>query len=450
MQQATIRQLAQQLQQTEISCEQLISERLARAEASSGTFTRLNPEILAQAAALDQQRQRGAALGPLAGVPLTLKDLFDVRGEQTLAGSVVLRDKAETAVQDAAVVEPLRDAGMLFLGRTTMSEFAFSGMGLNPHYPPLYSVWDRANGRLPGGSSSGSAVSVAEGIVPGTLGSDTTGSCRIPAAFNGIVGMKPSCGRLPSQGIYPLSHSSDSAGPLAVDVDSCFLLDQLMQGKALAQLPSLTAAEPRALRLLVPECGVLDGLDAEVETAFEQVLQRLQAAGVTLLRQALPVLDDCLAMFYQRSIVLYEAWAWHREMLTAHGEAYDPYVQVRILSGQAVSTAEQRRRYAEKAALIERFKRAKQALGVDALLYPTVACLPPTVAATQDADKIGEINMRCLRNTSTVNYFNGCGMSLPCHAASAAPVGLMLSSQWQDDDHLLRVAAGVEALLADS
>lgn len=447
MQQPNIRQLAQQLQQGEISCENLITERLQRAEASHGTFTKINHDVLEQAIEIDQQRSSGAELSPLAGVPLTLKDLFDVRGEKTLAGSKVLADKAESAIQDAEVVSPLREAGMLFLGRTNMSEFAFSGMGLNPHYPPLYSVWDREAGRLPGGSSSGSAVSVAEGIVPGTLGSDTTGSCRIPAAFNGIVGMKPSCGRLSGQGVYPLSPSSDTAGPLAVDVDSCFLLDQLMQGKVLHELPELRTVELASVRLLVPECGVLSMLDAEVEAGFEQAVQHLQDVGANIIRQPFPVLDDCLDMFYNRSIVLYEAWKWHREMLTEHGDEYDPYVHVRIASGKGVSAEEQKQRYAEKAELVERFRQDKQALGVDALIYPTVACVPPTVASTQDADKISGINMHCLRNTSTVNYVDGCGISLPCHQEGEAPVGLMLSSQHGDDDRLLAVAAAIETLI---
>ncbi|MGB1254686.1 MAG: amidase [Thiolinea sp.] len=447
MQQLNIRQLAGQLSSGAISCEQMIRERLQLAAGSRGTFVRLNEDIVQQAIAVDQQRRSGAELSPLAGVPLTLKDLFDVQGEKTLAGSKVLENKVDTAQQDAEVVSPLREAGMLFLGRTNMSEFAFSGMGLNPNYPPLYSVWNRETGRLPGGSSSGSAVSVAEGIVPGTLGSDTAGSCRIPAAFNGITGMKPSCGRMSAQGVYPLSHSSDSAGPLAVDVDSCFLLDQLMQGKYSRDLPALTVKDLTTLKLLIPEGVVMSDLDSEVAEAFEAAVQQLENAGAEIIRQAMPVIDDCVDMFFNRNTVIHEAWEWHRELIEAHGDEYDPYVKVRILSGQGVGEAEQAKRYAEKAALIERFNQEKQVLGIDALLYPTVACVPPTVASTQDADNIGAINLRCLRNTSSVNYFDGCAISLPCHQAGSAPVGLMLSSHHGDDDRLLRMAAGIEKVL---
>jgi len=306
--QSNIRSLAGQLCRGETTCEQLICERMDLARKTSGVFVRLDQDaVLQQATAIDRQSVAGK-LPPLAGVPVTLKDLFNVRGEKTLAGSIVLAGKAETQSEDAEVVAYLRAAGMLFLGRTVMSEFAFSGIGLNPHVPPLYSVWDQAGRRVPGGSSSGSAISVAMGIVPGTLGSDTAGSCRLPAAFNGIVGMKPSCGRLSLKGVYPLSPSSDAAGPMAVDVDSCFLLDQLMQGNVFSEMPELKPVDPRELRFLIPEGVVMEALDAEVESAFNSAVDRLQAAGVEVLRQPLTVVDDSVDMFLKRNIVNHEAW----------------------------------------------------------------------------------------------------------------------------------------------
>ena len=444
---ANIRKLANQLNQKEFSCEQLITERLAIAKQSSGVFVSIDEQgALASARAIDQQRDLGS-LPPLAGVPITLKDLYDVQGQQTLAASKVLVDKAPRANEDAEVVAHLRQAGMLFIGRTNMSEFAFSGMGLNPHYPALYSVWDPANKRLPGGSSSGSAVSVAMGMVPGTLGSDTTGSCRIPAAFNGIVGMKPSRGKLSLKGVYPLSHSCDAPGPLAVDVDSCFLLHQLMQGKQYGQLPELSSAKPEKLRLLIPEGIVMQDLDPKVEKAFSQAVEQLEGAGITVLQQPIDAIEKSIDMFFNRNTVIYEAWQLHKELMVSHGNEYDPYVYQRVLSGNEVTKADQEARYTEKATIIEEFNQAIKSLGVDALIYPTVACIPPKVSETSDPDNIGNVNLRCLRNTSSVNYVDGCAISLPCHQTNAAPVGFMISSVNGDDERLLKIAACIETIL---
>lgn len=448
--QPNIRSLAAQLNAGEVNCEQLIKDRLAIAARSSGVFLYLDEEsLLAQAREADQQRAAGTAK-PLAGIPVSLKDLFNVEGQKTLAGSAVLADKASIEPSDAEVVGYLREAGMLYFGRTNMSEFAFSGMGINEHFPPLYSVWDDDGLRIPGGSSSGSAVSVALGIVPATLGSDTTGSCRIPAAFNGVVGMKPSHGRLSLKGIFPLSHSCDAPGPLAVDVDSCFLLDQLMQGKQFDELPSLETADIKKTRLLIPQAVVMEDLDPEVESAFNRAVKHLEAAGAEIIREPFPELDQCIDMFMSRNTVIYEAWELHRPLLDTHGDEYGDYVRSRIESGQSVTEEEQQQRYVEKAALTEMVKRTLDRLNVDAMIYPTVPCIPPLAADTEDMDKIGPINLRCLRNTSTVNYFDGCAISLPCHSIGEAPVGLMLSSVHGDDERLLEIASAVEAEMSTS
>ena len=440
--------MATQLNNLEISCEQLVNERLEIAKQSGGVFVSIDqPALLKSAVEIDKQRASGT-LPPLAGVPITLKDLYDVRGQQTLAASKVLVDKAPIATEDAEVIAPLREAGLLFLGRTNMSEFAFSGMGLNPHYPPLYSVWDEANKRLPGGSSSGSAVSVAKGIVPGTLGSDTTGSCRIPAAFNGIVGMKPSQGHLSLNGIYPLSHSCDAPGPLAVDVDSCFLLYELMQGKQqFEQLPALAKVKIDTLHFLIPEGIVMQDLDPEVSIAFEASIKRLKAAGIKVSRQPIEAIERSVDMFFNRNTVIYEAWQLHQALMESHGDEYDPYVYQRVLSGKDVTKEEQASRYAEKSDIVTNYNQIMKTLDIDALVFPTVPCIPPRVSETDDPDNIGSVNLRCLRNTSSINYVDGCAISLPCHETGNAPVGLMLSSVNGDDDRLLSVAAAVEEIL---
>ncbi|MXY66389.1 MAG: amidase [Gammaproteobacteria bacterium] len=441
-----IRILVDALSTGELTATALVGDRYNRAQDIEGVFVMLDDGAPEQAREVDRRRAAGQA-GPLEGIPVTLKDLFNVRGQRTLAGSRVLWDSAPVESEDAAVVSHLRAAGMLFLGRANMSEFAFSGMGLNPHHPPLYSVWDRETGRLPGGSSSGSAVSVALGIVPGTLGSDTAGSCRIPAAFNGIVGVKPSFGRLSLEGVYPLSPTSDAPGPLGVDVDTCFILDHLMSGAFDGSLPTLLPLEPEPTTLTVPGGAALAGLDPEVEQAFSIAVSRLAAGGITVERQPTPVIDDSIRMFLERPVVLYEVWRDHAARLESRGDEYDPYVRKRMGGGRNVSREDQENRYREKESLVRRLDSEFKEKSMTALMYPTAVCIPPAVSETGDPDRIGDVNMRCLRNAASVNYFDGCAISLPCHRDGEAPVGLMLAMPRGHDRELFRLAALVENLL---
>lgn len=441
-----IRILVDALSTGELTATALVGDRYKRAQDTEGVFVMLDDGAPDQAREVDRRRAAGQA-GPLEGIPVTLKDLFNVRGQRTLAGSRALRDSAPVESGDAAVVSHLRAAGMLFLGRANMSEFAFSGMGLNPHHPPLYSVWDRETGRLPGGSSSGSAVSVALGIVPGTLGSDTAGSCRIPAAFNGIVGFKPSFGRLSLEGVYPLSPTSDAPGPLGVDVDTCFILDHLMSGAFDGSLPTLVPLEPERARLTVPDGAAMDGLDPEVAQAFAFAVNRLVEGGMTVERQPTPVVDDSIRMFLERPVVLYEVWRDHAERLESRGDEYDPYVRKRMGGGRNVSREDQENRYREKQILVNRLNDEFKEKSITALVYPTAVCIPPAVSETGDPDRIGDVNMRCLRNAASVNYFDGCAISLPCHRDGEAPVGLMLAMPHGHDRELFRLAALVENLL---
>jgi len=445
-----LRQLSHDLRAGRTTAARLVEQALERANAAESVFISLNPGLARLAASIDRARAKQQPLPPLAGIPIALKDLFNVRNEITLAGSLVRRHYARPEAQDADVVAPLRDAGLLFLGRSNMSEFAFSGIGKNPHYGTPRSVWDRATGRLPGGSSSGSAVAVGEGIVSAALGSDTAGSCRIPAAFNGVVGVKPSYGRMSLAGIYPLSPTLDAPGPLAIDVDSCFILDQLMCGRAEASkaLAPLQAESLAGLRFVVPEARVMSGLDDEVKKAFESALDKIESAGAKIHQAELTVLDRCDDMFLDRPLVVYEVFQHHREMLEQHLDEYDPFVGQRMSAGAGIDVSEQQRRYRERAALVADFEQQYARLGADALLYPTVACIPPAIAETEDEDEARRVNLRCLRNTATVNYFDGCAISLPCHSPDTAPVGLMLSSKNGDDEHLYRIAAAIEAELS--
>jgi len=446
----TVRHLLRALAAGEARCESVVAEALAAAERSEGVFTVIDHSALAQAARIDHARDAGEALPALAGLPLTLKDLFNVQGQRTLAGSKVLRHEATLESADATVVGHLRSAGALFIGRANMSEFAFSGMGLNPHYGNPLCIWERATGRLPGGSSSGGAVGVAEGITAATIGSDTAGSCRVPAAFNGIVGVKPTFGRLSLRGVYPLSKTSDAPGPLANDVDGCFILDHVMRGALQhgEELPVLTARAASSIRLVVPvDSVVVNDLDAEVAATFERALGWLRDAGVEVDRAALPAIDGCVDMFGNRAVAVFEAWQDHAERLQQRGDEYDPFVRQRMRNGEAVTADERRARYQEKAALVAACAEQLRAARAEVLLYPTSACIPPPIAEVENNPRIAAINLRILRNASTVNYFDGCAVSLPCHLPGDAPVGLMLAAGNGDDDALYQIAAGVEAVL---
>jgi aspartyl-tRNA(Asn)/glutamyl-tRNA(Gln) amidotransferase subunit A len=444
-----LRELSAALRAGQTSARQLVDAALERAHQSKSVFISINPGLVHLANTIDHTGKKTQALTPLAGIPIALKDLFNIRNEVTLAGSIVRKHYAQAEDADAEVVAPLRAAGLLFFGRTNMSEFAYSGIGMNAHYGTPLSIWDRTTGRLPGGSSSGSAVAVAEGIVCASLGSDTAGSCRIPAAFNGVVGVKPSYGRMSLTGIYPLSPTLDAPGPIAIDVDSCFILDQLMSGRAKPadELPRLQPAELNQLRLVIPEARVMNDLDAEVRTAFEAAVETLRAAGVNIRQQSLSLLDDCDDLFVERPIVVREAWDHHRSMLEQHFDEYDPFVGTRLRLGANISDQEQQSRYQARDQLVAAFEREFAELQADALIYPTVACVPPAIAETEDDENARRVNLRCLRNTATVNYFNGCAISLPCHREGEAPVGLMLSAANGQDEPLFRIAAAIEATL---
>ena len=444
-----LRALSLALETGETTSAKLVEGALERAHRTKSVFVKINPALIRHTYTIDRERKRGKANLALAGIPIALKDLFNVRREKTFAGSVVRKHYARAEAEDAPVVAPLREAGLLFFGRTNMSEFAFSGMGLNAHYGTPLSIWDRDTGRLPGGSSSGSAVCVAEGVVAAALGSDTAGSCRIPAAFNGIVGVKPSYGRMSLEGIFPLSPTLDAPGPMAVDVDSCFILDQLMCGRMQPddELPRLVPSPMNEIRLAIPDVKLMQDLDSQVSSVFEHALGVLRDSGITVGNATIPAIDGCDDFFPARALVLYEVYQAHREMLEAHGDDYDPFVARRMLGGAEITEAEQQRRYAERNQLVQDFDQQFNALGVDALIYPTVGCVPPAIAETDDPDEATRVNLRCLRNTATVNHYNGCAISLPCHVPGEAPVGLMLCARNGDDDKLYQIAQTVEMLL---
>ncbi len=396
----------------------------------------------ASADASDALRRAGRAASPWAGVPFSLKDLLDVAGETTAAGSRVLADSAP-AVLHAESVRRMLAAGLVAVGRTGMTEFAFSGLGLNPHHGTPSSPWDRATGRIPGGSSSGAAVSVADGMALAALGTDTGGSCRIPAAFCGVVGFKPTARRVPLDGAFPLAPSLDSIGPLGRSVGCCATVDALLAGES----PPDLAAGPgvSGLRLAVAQGAVLDGMDAPTAASWDAALRRLEAAGARITPVLFPVFAEVARSQANAVMVTAEAYAVHRARIRDSGDSYDPQVRGRIGRGAGFDAAD----YIDALAARVRLRAAMDAASApfDAVLMPTVAIAAPPIRSLDDPAEYVRVNQLVLRNTALANFLDRCAISLPCHRDGDAPAGLMLVGETMGDRRLLAVAAAVEAAL---
>ncbi len=423
---------------------------IARAEDPNGEGGRVFIALAAararaEAEASDRLRAAGLVASPIAGLPISVKDLFDVAGEVTTAGSRILAD-APAAGRDSAVVARLRRAGAVIVGRTNLTEFAYSGIGINPHFGTPKNPWDRATGRIPGGSSSGAAVSVADGMAAAAIGTDTGGSVRIPAALCGVTGFKPTTGRIPLDGVFPLSETLDSAGSLAPSVACCAVLDAIMAGMPGDAPPAMPVA---GLRLAVPQSLVLDDLDDGVAEAFSRTLTRLSEAGARVVDIALAELAEIPGVSVHGGVLGAEAYALHRARIAARGEMMDPRVRVRIERGVKLSAADFidiRRARADIRA------RADAATApFDAVLMPTVAVIAPPIAdVVASEDLYAELNPLCLRNTTTGNFLDRPALTIPCHAPGAAPVGLMVMGETGGDRRLLAVGLGIEAALGSS
>jgi len=395
----------------------------------------------ASADAMDALRQANRALGPLAGIPISVKDLFDIAAEPTPAGSLILAD-APPATATAPAIQRLLAAGLIPVGRTNMTEFAFSGVGLNPHYGTPLSPWDRATGHIPGGSSSGAAVSVADFMVLGAIGSDTGGSCRIPAALCGITGFKPTARRVPLAGALPLAPSLDSVGPLARTAACCAALDAIMAGEPDRALPPVTL---HGLRLLLPTNIAFANLDTPTEAALDRAVARLDDAGALIDRAPLAAFDDINNAHAKGGFAAAEAYAWHRELLRTDFARYDPRVAGRILSGDDMSAADYMLLTQARRHIIHRFE--TDLAPYDALMLPTVPIAPPPIAAFARDEDYRLLNFLLLRNPSAINFLDGCAISLPCQERGAPPAGLMLAAPAMNDARLLSIAIAVEAVL---
>jgi aspartyl-tRNA(Asn)/glutamyl-tRNA(Gln) amidotransferase subunit A len=424
-------------------CETALARATDPAGQGRAVFTEIfEVDALAQADAADRLRSSGASPGPLCGIPVSVKDLFDVAGYPTRAGAARVRRDAAPAAADAAIVARLRAAGAVIVGKTNMTEFAYSGLGLNPHYGTPLNPYDRAAGRIPGGSSSGAAVSVSDGMAAAAIGTDTGGSVRIPAALCGLTGWKPTARRIPRDGCFPLSGTFDSIGPIAHDVADCVTLDAVLSGDTSVVLPRYS----RGLRLLAPENVVFESADAAVVAAFERALARLGAAGARIERGPWPWLDRYAAESKTSRLLAAEAYRLHAAELDQRPERFDPRVGGRIATGRAVSAAE----YAQAVELRESFAAGflEALAGYDAAVWPTVPVIAPLLAdLADDDDAYARANLLVLRNTSIVNAADGCAISLPVEQAGEPPAGLQLAAPAGADGALLGCALAVEEAL---
>jgi aspartyl-tRNA(Asn)/glutamyl-tRNA(Gln) amidotransferase subunit A len=438
-----LRRLAEDLAAGRVSARGLVEAALAGIADPAGEGARAFIAVDAEGARAvadhqDHLRRRGRAPSRFAGIPFAVKDLFDLAGEVTTAGSTVLRGEAP-ATADAPAIARLKAQGLVVLGRSNMTEFAYSGVGLNPHYGTPLSVYDRKTGRIPGGSTSGGAVAVAEGFCALAIGTDTGGSCRIPAAYNGITGFKPSHGRVPTAGVYPLSPSFDSVGPLAHSVACCAIADAIMAGEPDGDIPPREAA---SLRLAVLRDYVLDGLEAPVAQAYERALKVLAKAGARLSDMGFEELADIPAINTRGGIVAVEAYHLHRKRIAERGSAYDPRVRRRLETAAAISAGDYLVYLTRRAAMIAAFRR--KFAGFDAAILPTVLNVPPPVAALAEESDYLRNNALSLRNTYVGNFLDGCAVSLPMTGEGEAPAGLMLMAPSGCDRGLLGVAQAVE------
>ncbi|WP_085033792.1 amidase [Ensifer aridi] len=398
-----------------------------------------------EAEAASARIKAGRSLGLLDGLPVAWKDLFDLAGSVTTAGSMILKDSPPAAA-DAAVVAALSGAGMVSVGRTNMSEFAFSGLGINPHYGTPRNPASAGVHRIPGGSSSGSAAAVAAGLVPLAIGTDTGGSVRIPAAMTGIVGYKATRGRYAMRGVFPLAGSLDSLGPLCHTVQDAVWADAALHGLT---APVIRRADLADLSMVVPETIVFDEAEPEVVTAFEQAIKRLEAAGAKIRRQAFPSFSKIFELMARHgALVNAEAYALHRDRLAgAEAARMDRRVVARTRLGEKITVSDYIALLAARDRLIHETLESLKA--GELIAHPTVPHVaPPVDPLLADDDLFFKVNARTLRNTSIGNFLDFCGVSIPCGTGAAGmPVGFLLSAPHHQDDRLLSAALAAEAII---
>ena len=445
----TLLTLSQRLEAGKTTSVELLQAALAAIDNPRGegerAFLLVDREGAQQAAEqADRHRSASGAPSPFCGIPIAIKDLFDIQGQVTRAGSRLLAE-SPAATADAVAIGRLRKAGFVLVGRTNMTEFAYSGLGLNPHYGTPLNPYDRASRRIPGGSSSGAAVSVVDGMAAAAIGTDTGGSCRIPAAMCGLVGYKPTASRIPRTGVLPLSDSLDSVGPLAASARCCAILDRIMSG-ADGKAPTWPAPALKQIKLGIPQHFVLNGLDAQVSAAFDRAVRRLGTEGAQIIELDFKALDELPAINSKGGLAAAEAFAWHRHYLQHQGERYDPRVRVRIAKGAEQSAADYIELRHARQAMIGEAQRLMQ--GLDGLIYPTVPMIAPRLAELEDDGEYARLNVLALRNPSVANFLDTCAISIPIHDEDEPPVGLNILGHPGRDEALFAVAGSLETAVS--
>jgi len=412
-----------------------------KGEGARACLTVYRDQAKAAADAADARAKAGVSLGPLDGTIVSIKDLFDVAGEVTRVGSKVFAEEGKPATADAPVVRRLRAGGAVIVAKTNMSEFAYTGIGANPHFGTPGNPADRK--RVPGGSSSGAAVAAADGMCEIAIGTDTGGSCRIPGALCGIVGYKPSRQRIPTAGAFPLSYSIDSIGPIARSVEACARADAVMANETYVPLEPVSL---NGLRIGVVEGYPIENLDETVDLKFSDAVARLNKAGAHISEEKLSLLDDMAQVNSKGGVQPAEAFSIHRDLLSRRADAIDPNVQVRLERARTVSAADYIDMVRERARLIRMMD--IRIADVDVLAWPTTPMVAPTMQEVAAPDEFARKNAMLLRNTVIVNFFDLCAISVPIPRGSGLPAGFMLVARNGQDQRLFRIAAAVERLFA--
>jgi aspartyl-tRNA(Asn)/glutamyl-tRNA(Gln) amidotransferase subunit A len=420
-----------------------LEEALARITDPKGEGARACLTVYADTArsaadAADARARAGLSLGPLDGRIVSIKDLFDVAGEPTRAGSKVLAD-SPPAKSDAPVVRRLRAAGSVIIAKTNMPEGAFSAFGANPHYGTPGNPADRT--RVPGGSTSGGAVSVADGMCEIAIGSDTGASTRTPAAFCGIVGYRPSQGRVPTEGAFPYAYALDAIGPLARSVVHCAAADSVIAGEEFRQVSPIPIA---GLRFVIPQGPMLENLDETVAARFSTAVASIGAAGAHVSDERIALLEDMSVANRNGTFQVFESYAIHRELLEKRGQDYDPIAKSRFELGRDRSAADYLALLRERARLIPAMDAWLE--DTDAVVLPTAKRVAPKISEFTTLD--GFLAQQALfgSNTNWASFFNLCSISIPLPREAGLPVGLMLVTRHRHDHRLFRIAAAIERL----
>lgn len=444
----TARELGARFERGEADPRDATEDFLARARAADPEHriyvSLLESRAREEAAAAADRAKRGLRRHLLDGVPLSWKDLFDTAGEATAGGSLPLKNRVPA--RDAEVLARATRAGAVCLGKTTMTELAFSGLGINPNFGTPANAHDEYVERAPGGSSAGAGVSVARKLAAGAIGTDTGGSVRIPAAWNGLVGLKTTAGLLPLAGTVPLSPTFDTVGPLAKDVEDAAALLALLEGR---QARAIEAIDLSRAVFRLPGGVAWSELDDGIGSALEGAIRRLVRAGARIVEHPLPELDEIHALAWDPKAgrLVADAYAQWGEMLAANKADIYPPVHDRVMAGEALKAGDLVRADLKRAVIRARYNAATA--GVDAVLMPAVAISPPPIADLEaGGDAYGKANRMALRNTTIGNQLGLCAITVPAgYDANGLPVGLMLQSAPYTEEKLLRLARAVEKAL---